>query len=477
MRISRPLAINIALGTVVVAALVAGVIVLHQFGTTAAVTDADTVQLTATVQKGVVSSTISAGGSLAPGSEVTSSFDVSGTLTSVAVAVGSTVTAGQNLGTIDATQLQKAQTTAATQLANAKQQVTDARAAATAASTVTSAATSTDSGSTGATSGAPGGSGGGAAQSGGQSGAPSSSGTSPAQAAASKASAVASASSQLSTAQAQVVAAQSAYDAATAALSSATLTAPIAGVVVAVNGSVGSVTQAGSRAEAVTPSGTTSSTTSSQGGAAGAAASGFVTIADASTLTMTANIAEANIAKVSVGQDATVHFPALGAETASAKVTSIAPTATTSNSVVTYATTIALTSAPTGLRLGQTAQVSITTQTTKTAALYVPTAAITTADGVSTVTVVGSDGSSTEKTVTTGVAGDVGTVVMTGLRQGEKVVIGSVSASQSSTGSTPGRTRFGSPGGFGGAGGTGSFSGRPPGGTGGFGGAPPGGNN
>ena len=472
MRISRPLAINIALGTVVVAALVAGVIVLHPFGTTAAVTDADTVQLTATVQKGVVSSTISAGGSLAPGSEVTSSFAVSGTLTSVAVAVGSTVTAGQNLGTIDATQLQKAQTTAATQLANAKQQVTDARAAVTAASKVSTTATTpaADSGSTDGT--APGGAPGGAGNS--EQG---SSATTPAQAAATKASAVASASSQLSTAQAQVVTAQSAYDSATAALSSATLTAPIAGVVVAVNGSVGSVTQAGSRAEAVTPSGTTSSTTGSQGASTGAAASGFVTIADASTLTMTANIAEANIAKVSVGQDATVHFPALGAETASAKVTSIAPTATTSNSVVTYATTIALTSAPTGLRLGQTAQVSITTQTTKTAALYVPTAAITTADGVSTVTVVGSDGSSTEKTVTTGVAGDVGTVVMTGLRQGEKVVIGSVSASQSSTGSTPGRTRFGSPGGFGGAGGTGGFSGRPPGGTGGFGGAPPGGNN
>jgi len=367
MSISRPLAINIALGTVVVAALAAGIIVLHPLGTPTAAADADTVQLTGTVQKGVVSSTITAGGSLAPGREVTSSFAVSGTLTSVAIEVGSTVTVGQTLGTIDSSQLQKAKTSAAT------------------------------------------------------------------------------------------------------ALSSATLTAPIAGVVVAVNGSVGETTQAGSRAESVTPSGTTSSGT---GGSTGAAASGFVTIADASTLTMTANIAEADIPKVTVGQDATVHFPALGTETAPAKVTAIAPTATTSNSVVTYATTIALTSAPTGLRLGQTAQVSITTRTSKTAALYVPTAAITTADGVSTVKVVASDGTTTAKTVTLGIAGDVGTVITKGLSLGEKVVIGSVSASRSSPENTPGRSRFG--------GGAGGFGGRQPGEFGGTlpgGGRVPGGNN
>ena len=113
-------------------------------------------------------------------------------------------------------------------------------------------------------------------------------------------------------------------------------------------------------------------------------------------------------------------------------MTAVAPTATASNSVVTYATTITLDSIPDGLRLGQTANVTITTKSSKADALYVPAAAITTANGTSTVKVIKNTKTSTV-TVTTGIVGDSGTEVKTGLTAGETVVLGTVAATTTST--------------------------------------------
>jgi macrolide-specific efflux system membrane fusion protein len=177
-----------------------------------------------------------------------------------------------------------------------------------------------------------------------------------------------------------------------------------------------------------------------------------------------ANIAEADISDVQVGQGASITFPALTGTTATAKVTAISPTATASNSVVTYATTITLDALPAKVRLGQTAQVAITVAATKDDALYVPAAAITTADGASTVKVV-KNGKTSTVDVTTGVVGDQGTEITKGLSAGETIVIGTVSAS--TTGST-GTGTTGTRGGFGGSGGTGGFGGA---GIGGFGGS------
>jgi membrane fusion protein, macrolide-specific efflux system len=197
-----------------------------------------------------------------------------------------------------------------------------------------------------------------------------------------------------------------------------------------------------------------------------------MTIDDVSQYTVSAAIAEADIANVKVGQAATITFPALATTTtSSAKVTAIAPTGTSSNSIVTYATTITLTHPPAGLRLGQTANVSITTDASAASALYVPAAAITTANGVSTVKVV-KNGKTTSVTVKTGIVGDNGTEITSGLTDGENIVIGTVSTAPTTTtgttgGATTGRTGFG--GGAGGAGG-GAGGGFAGGGGGGFGG-------
>ena len=184
-----------------------------------------------------------------------------------------------------------------------------------------------------------------------------------------------------------------------------------------------------------------------------------MTIADVSAMTVSASIAEADIASVTVGQKAVVTFPAVPGETANATVTAIAPTATTSNSVVTYATTITLSAIPTGLRLGQTAAVAITTKSSAADALYVPAAAISTANGVSTVKVVGSTGKLSTVTVTLGIVGNAGTQILTGLKAGQTVSLGVVAATTGT--SITGRTGFG--------GGGGGFGGR----TGGNGGGAP----
>ncbi|MCU1513174.1 MAG: hypothetical protein JWO10_264 [Microbacteriaceae bacterium] len=248
--------------------------------------------------------------------------------------------------------------------------------------------------------------------------------------------------SQTSQAKTQVSTAQAAVSDATDALADATLTAPIGGVVVSVGSSVGDTVKAGSPSQQVTPTGASSASTAS---------TSFVTIADTSALTVTANIAEADIAEVTVGQPVTVSFPALSTPAAPAKVTAIAPTATSSNSVVTFATTITLDAVPPGIRLGQTAEVTVTTATSGADALSVPAAAITTANGTSTVKVV-AGGKTAAVTVTLGIVGDIGTQVLTGLKAGQTVVIGTASTTQTTTNQRQGRFGTGGTGGFGGGG-------------------------
>jgi membrane fusion protein, macrolide-specific efflux system len=252
-------------------------------------------------------------------------------------------------------------------------------------------------------------------------------------------------------------------------LADATLTSPIAGLVVAVNGQVGgSATGTNSSSSSSnTGSGNGTGSTSNSSSSSSSSSSSFMTIADVSKFTITAAIAEADIADVKVGQAATVSFPAITGASSTATVTAIAPTGTTSNSIVTYATTITLTTPPKNLRIGQTADVTITTSSSASSALYVPAAAISTSNGVKTVKVI-KNGKTTAVTVTTGIVGDDGTEIKSGLTAGETIVIGSVSAT--TTTGTTGTTGTGTGGGFGGGTGGGFGGGTGGGNRGGFGG-------
>jgi hypothetical protein len=134
---------------------------------------------------------------------------------------------------------------------------------------------------------------------------------------------------------------------------------------------------------------------------------------------------------------------------------------TVSSNVVTYPVTVTLGSAVAGLRPGMTANVTVVTAS-RVDVLSVPTAAIDTAGGASTVTVV-SGGKDVSREVITGLEGDSSTEITSGLRAGDVVVLST--GRSGVTSANTGASRTGSSGGGAGLGGGAGFGG------GGFGGA------
>lgn len=221
-------------------------------------------------------------------------------------------------------------------------------------------------------------------------------------------------SGSVAASKAQVAAAEVQVEEAQLTLDETVLTAPVAGTVVSISGQVG----ASSSAAASSSSSSSSSSTSSSS----SASTSFLTIATMDQLQVTTMVAEADAAKVELGQKATVTFSALGTS-ASGSVTAIDLTQTISNNVVEYGVTVLLDSASSGVRLGQTSSVSITTAT-RDNVLSVPSSAITKTGPVSTVTV-RKDGKDVVTTVQTGLVGDNGTEITSGLAEGDQVVISS----------------------------------------------------
>ncbi len=252
----------------------------------------------------------------------------------------------------------------------------------------------------------------------------------------------------VASARARVIEAQATYDDARAALTACTLRAPGDGTVLEVNGKVGTTVTAGSSG------GAGGSTTT---GSESTTGSDLIVIADLDDLEVSVAFAESDISRISVGQVAALSFPGLDDATGTGKVRSVSPTATTSSSVVTYPATVRITASPDELRLGQSATVTITTASA-TDVTVVPSAAVTTSGGRSTVTLVTGD----QQVVTpieVGVAGADYTEVVSGVTSGDQVVLTSATADTSdSEGAT-----FG-PGGFGGAGQPPAMQGNGPGG-------------
>ncbi|MEV5747705.1 HlyD family efflux transporter periplasmic adaptor subunit [Actinoallomurus sp. NPDC052308] len=227
--------------------------------------------------------------------------------------------------------------------------------------------------------------------------------------------------------------AKTSYNSAQRALDGTELVAPFSGTIVAVNGTVGG-SSSGSSSSSSSSSGSSGSSGSGGSGAGGAAGGssgsagsssgsggGFMTIAETSKLVVTGDFTEADVAKLKKGQSATVTFDAVQSAQASGKVTAIDQTATTSNNVVQYGVTVSLTDPPAGLRIGATATVRVTTARAENV-LYVPTAAVRTAGGRSTVTVL-RGGKQVVQVVQAGVQGDQGTEITSGLKEGDQVLI------------------------------------------------------
>jgi multidrug efflux pump subunit AcrA (membrane-fusion protein) len=192
-------------------------------------------------------------------------------------------------------------------------------------------------------------------------------------------------------AEAQVVAAQAALDA-------ATLRSPIAGVVTVVGLRVGD--RVGT----------------------GVPASGSIVVATVDDLRVEATASEIDVVSLETGQPVAVGVDALPDAAIEGTLCEIAPTGTRIQGVTDYPVTICLTTGTAGLRVGMTANGSVVLERREDV-LLVPVQAITTVEGRSTVEVLESDGSIVEVEVTVGLSSGTRTEIVSGLSEGQAVVL------------------------------------------------------
>lgn len=222
-----------------------------------------------------------------------------------------------------------------------------------------------------------------------------------------------------------------ARDQANEALAATTLTAPGDGTVTSVSGKVGDKVGGSSGAAST---GTATATTPT----------GFVVVTDLKNFVLHANVAESDVSKLKVDQTATVTVNALPSQPVQAKVTGIDLLPTTSNNVVQYGVTLALTNPPAALKPGQSASVEITVASA-TGVLAVPSAALSTIGAANTVTVL-ENGAESRKSVEIGVRGDQYVQITSGLTANEQVVLPQVATGTQQQGGNRTGTGTGFPG-------------------------------
>lgn len=233
----------------------------------------------------------------------------------------------------------------------------------------------------------------------------------------------------LESAQAQIDSAEVTVSQAKKTLADTVLRAPTAATVASINavkgqssGSSGSSASSGSSGSGSGGSSGTGSSTSgtSSTASASASSSGLVVLDDLLHKQVSATVAEADVTKLRLGQHAVVVFAASNVS-ASGTVTAIDTEQTVTNNVVEYGVTVRLDSHASEVRIGQTANLTITTAE-KTGVLIVPTGALRTAGGRSTVSRrQGNVDFPVE--VQTGLVGTTGTEVTSGLAEGDDVVL------------------------------------------------------
>lgn len=185
------------------------------------------------------------------------------------------------------------------------------------------------------------------------------------------------------------------------------------------------------------------------------APSGYAVEESIRPMVATAAFAESDVAKLALGQTATVSVTGAGASVAGF-ITQIVPTASSSgggSSVATYAVSITLVDAPTTVLAGMTATVTVTTQSVDNV-LRVPATAIQgSASTGYTVLVVNADGSTTQTNVQVGLSTSSWVQIVSGLTEGQEIVTGT-SSTRTGSGSGSGNGNFGG-GGLSGLGGLG----------------------
>ncbi len=364
---------------------------------------AETITQTETASLQTMEKTVAASGTVTPAVQEDVSFEVSGTVTAVNVEAGQMVSAGDVLATVDTLQLEADLLDAEATLSEAKATLADAEEA--------------DESDT-----------------------------------------------RINAASAAVEVAQSDVDAATEAMDDADLVAPADGLVTSVGVAVGDKISgsSGSSTSSSSSSGSTPGSTGSSSASTSSSTTAF-SIVSTDAWSMSVSVGETDIANVEAGQqveltsdDGTEYFGV---------VSEVGLLPSTSDGSAQYTVSITITGDGDGLYDGVSLSGSIVYER-RTDVLAVSSAAVTTTDGTSTVTVIDEDGNQSDVTVEVGETSGDYTEILSGIAEGDEILVASFTPGEgnSGTGTFPGGGSGTFPGGDSGGFPSGDSSGQMPGG-------------
>jgi multidrug efflux pump subunit AcrA (membrane-fusion protein) len=234
------------------------------------------------------------------------------------------------------------------------------------------------------------------------------------------------------------------------AVQSTKLYAPQDGTIVSLSGQVGEVVSASGTTRASSTSSSSSSGSGTSAAAGGASSSGrastgsaaasgssdssgsssssspFAVLSDLSSMLLVVPLSESEIGNVKVGQIATVTVEALEGRKLAAHVSEVSILSTSSSGVVSYDVTFRLDQMTSGLKPGMSATAEVVVKQAE--GVNVPTSAI----SAGSVTVM-RGGRQVRQRVVTGLAGNSSTIILSGLKAGETVVLPEASTSSSAT--------------------------------------------
>jgi multidrug efflux pump subunit AcrA (membrane-fusion protein) len=187
----------------------------------------------------------------------------------------------------------------------------------------------------------------------------------------------------------------------------------------------GATATGGASAAGGTTAGSSSASKSSSS-SSGSSSSSFAVLSDLSSMQLVVALSESEIGSVKAGQPATVTVEALSGAKLAAHVSEVALLSTGSSGAVSYDVTFQLDQLEAGLKVGMSATAEVVVKQAE--GVNVPTSAIS-ADSVT----VKRAGKEVRQRVTTGLAGNTSTIVLSGLKAGETVVLPAASATSSST--------------------------------------------
>jgi macrolide-specific efflux system membrane fusion protein len=301
-------------------------------------------------------------GTLTPTVQEDVSFAVSGTVTSVDVAAGQTVTAGQQLATVDTLTLNADLLAAQADLVSAQADLSDAE----------DEADGSDS-----------------------------------------------SDAQIAALEAKVAVAQASADSAAEDMAGATLTAPVSGLLTTVGIEVGDAVTGSSG------SGSGTGSTGAMGGSTSTSTTSSTaqfTIIGTDSWEVSVSLDETDVALIEVGDQAELTVDDV-ADTIYGTVSEIGLLSSSSGGVAAYPVVIQVTGSPEDLHDGVSADVSIIYER-RTDVLTVPAAAVTTdSDGQSVVTQEGADGEQVTTVVTVGETSGTLVEITSGLAEGDEVLV------------------------------------------------------